>query len=60
MEGGGALEVRQEGSRVKFTAERQRDEVGLYKVWLRGRGEFLLGTLIPEAVPVKYEESCPV
>ena len=60
MEGGGALEVRQEGSRVKFTAERQRDEVGLYKVWLRGRREFLLGTRIPEGELLRLNRTLPL
>ena len=50
MRGGGRLNFRQEGGGIRFTAERQKDGGGLYKVWLRGErgGEYLLGTLIPE------------
>ena len=50
MKGGGNLELRREGSRVRLRAERQNDGAGLYKVWLRGRQgrEVLLGTLVPE------------
>ena len=55
MEGGGVLEYRQEGGRVKFSAERERDEAGLYKVWLRGRGDLLLGTLIPEGEKLRLD-----
>ena len=50
MGGGGTLEVRPEGLRVRFRARRPEDGRGLYKVWLHGDrgGKLLLGTLAPE------------
>lgn len=58
MTGGGVLELRREGNRVRFTAERQRDEAGLYKVWLTGGGgELMLGTLIPEGRTLRLGRS---
>lgn len=50
MEGGGTLEVRPEGLRVRFQARRPEDGRGLYKVWLHGErgGKLLLGTLAPQ------------
>ena len=50
MEGGGTLEVRPEGLRVRFQARRPEDGRGLYKVWLHGErgGRLLLGTLAPQ------------
>ena len=59
LEGGGTLNFRQEGSRVRFTAERPKDDRGLYKVWLRGgqgRG-VLLGTLIPAGGVLRLDRS---
>ncbi len=45
----GTVTVRQEGGKAVCQAIRPADGKGLYKVWLRGgRGEILLGTLIPE------------
>ena len=50
MSGGGTLSVREDGLRVYLEARREADGLGLYKVWLTGRGSgrFLLGTLAPE------------
>lgn len=49
LEGGGRLEVREDGARVHLSVCRKLDSAGLYKVWLRGpRGELLLGTLTPD------------
>ena len=50
MSGGGTLSVREDGLRVYLEARREPDGLGLYKVWLTGRGSgrFLLGTLAPE------------
>lgn len=50
MRGGGTLEVRPEGLRVRFLARRPEDGRGLYKVWLHGDrgGKLLLGTLAPQ------------
>ena len=50
MRGGGTLEVRPEGLRVRFLARRPEDGRGLYKVWLHGDrgGKLLLGTLVPQ------------
>ena len=50
MSGGGTLSVREDGLRVYLEARREPDGLGLYKVWITGRGDgcFLLGTLAPE------------
>ena len=49
LDGGGSLEIQEQGSMVRLTACRALDTSALYKVWVYGReGEFLLGTLIPE------------
>ena len=49
LEGGGQLEVREEGARLRLSVRRRLDGAGLYKAWLRGeRGEYLLGTLVPQ------------
>ena len=50
MSGGGTLSIREDGLRVYLEARREADGLGLYKVWLTGRGSgrFLLGTLAPE------------
>ena len=43
LEGGGQLEVREEGARLRLSVRRRLDGAGLYKAWLRGeRGEYLL------------------
>ncbi|MEG2096579.1 MAG: hypothetical protein RRY65_00275 [Pseudoflavonifractor sp.] len=48
-QGGGRLSLREEGSRVRFTADLPDDGRGLYKVYLLGDGgRLLLGTLVPE------------
>lgn len=62
MAGGGVLELQQTGGQVKFTAERGRDDRGLYKVWLRGRAEktCLLGTLIPEGQQLRLNRTLSV
>lgn len=49
LDGGGSLEIQEQGAMVRLTASRPLDASALYKVWVYGRGgEFLLGTLIPE------------
>lgn len=49
LEGGGTMEVREEGGRVLLSVSRPGDSSGLYKAWAVGeRGELLLGTLAPE------------
>ena len=49
LEGGGNLQVWEEGERVFLRCERPLDRSGLFKVWVRGDGgEQLLGTLAPE------------
>ena len=49
LEGGGWLEVREQGGYVQLSACRKREQDGLYKVRLLGAGgTYLLGTMIPE------------
>lgn len=50
MEGGGTLVLERDGGRLRLTAERPRDDRGLYKLWLTGPGgsRFLAGTMAPE------------
>ena len=47
--GGGALWIREEGLRARFSCERPDDKRGLYKAYIKGvGGRLLLGTMIPE------------
>lgn len=50
LEGGGEVTLVPEGLRVSFSALREEDGRGVYKVWLRGegKGSMLLGTLAPQ------------
>lgn len=49
LEGGGWLEVREQGAQVRLSVCRELDGAGLYKARLRGEGgEYLLGTLLPD------------
>ena len=49
LDGGGCLDVREDGAMVRLGVCRAPDRAGIYKVRLRGDGgEYLLGTLIPE------------
>lgn len=58
LEGGGRLEVREEGAKVHLSVVRGLDGAGLYKAWLRGdQGELLLGTLIPEGPQLRLERT---
>lgn len=58
LEGGGWLEVQEEGARVRLSVRRGLDGAGLYKVRLRGdRGEMLLGTLVPEGQYLRLERT---
>ena len=59
MRGGGRLTVHQEGPRAVLEAVRPDDRRGLYKVWLRGRGEqkLLLGTLVPQGGELKLKRT---
>lgn len=58
LEGGGRLEIREEGIRVHLSVQRGTDGAGLYKAWLRGaQGELLLGTLIPDGRYLRLERT---
>lgn len=58
LEGGGCLEIREEGAQVHLSVWRGMDGVGLYKAWLRGSGpDFLLGTLMPEGKYLKLQRT---
>ena len=58
LEGGGYLELRQEGAQVHLSVWRGMDGAGLYKAWLRGSGpDFLLGTLMPEGGCLKLQRT---
>ena len=49
LDGGGRLDIKEEGGFVRCEATRPNDGRGIYKVWLTGNmGELLLGTLVPE------------
>lgn len=49
LQGGGRLNVEQDGGFVRCEATRSNDGQGIYKVWLTGMGgRVLLGTLAPE------------
>ena len=49
MDGGGTLQLWEDGGRVNFLCRRHLHTDGLYKVWIRGDGgEILLGTMAPE------------
>lgn len=49
LDGGGTLQIREEGERVLLRCEYPMERSGLFKVWIRGEGgERLLGTLVPE------------
>ena len=50
LTGGGSLTMTADGDRLRFSVQREPDDLGLYKVWLRGQGggRALLGTLAPE------------
>jgi len=50
MEGGGTLEIREQGANIHFVARSEWRGDGLYKVWLKGNGDapVILGTLAPE------------
>ena len=62
LPGGGFLAVRREGPRAMFEAARPNDQKGLYKVWLRGKGEktFLLGTLMPQGGELRLRRTLSV
>ena len=47
LRGGGTVSWREQGPWVEFEARREWDGSGIYKVWLEGGGEVLLGTLEP-------------
>ena len=58
LEGGGWLEVREDGTQVHLSVCRGMDGAGLYKAWLRGSGpDFLLGTLMPEGGCLKLQRT---
>ncbi len=58
LEGGGQLEVREEGAQVHLSVRRGLDGAGLYKVWVRGdQGELMLGTLIPDGRYLRLERT---
>ncbi|MBQ3135106.1 MAG: hypothetical protein IJB75_04765 [Oscillospiraceae bacterium] len=49
LDGGGHLDINEEGGFVRCEATRPNDGQGIYKVWLTGAGgTLLLGTLAPE------------
>lgn len=49
LDGGGQLDIREDGGFVRCEATRPNDGRGIYKVWVQGnKGEMLLGTLAPE------------
>jgi len=49
LDGGGWLEVQEQGAYVQLSAQRKHDTEGLYKVHLLGNHDsYLLGTMIPE------------
>lgn len=49
LDGGGRLDIQEEGGFVRCEATRPNDGHGIYKVWLTGAGgTLLLGTLAPE------------
>ncbi len=58
LEGGGHLEIREDGPQVHLSVWRGMDGAGLYKAWLRGNGpDFLLGTLMPEGEYLKLQRT---
>lgn len=58
LEGGGWLEVREDGTRARLRVQRGLDGAGIYKAWLRGAaGEMLLGTLAPEGQYLRLERT---
>ena len=59
MSGGGTLSIREDGLRVYLEARREADGLGLYKVWLTGRGSgrFLLGTLAPAGAGLRLRRN---
>lgn len=58
LDGGGALEFREEGAQVFCSVCRGMDGAGLYKVWLYGeRADFLLGTLVPEGSALRLRRT---
>lgn len=61
LEGGGFLELWEQGMMVRLDAFRPMEQSALYKVWIRGSGgEFLLGTLIPEGGQLKLSRTLSV
>ena len=61
LEGGGSLEIQEQGMMVRLNACRSLDSSALYKVWVYGRGgEFLLGTLIPEGGQLKLSRTLSI
>lgn len=57
----GAVTVRAEGARAGVRVRLADDGLGLYKVWLLGKGgAFPLGTLLPEGGELHLERSIPV
>lgn len=61
MAGGGILRaVIQHEQWVEFYAQREKDDRGLYKVWLGGAGgkRMLLGTLVPEDGKLCLKRRC--
>lgn len=58
LEGGGLLEIREDGARAQLSVRRGLDGAGLYKVWIQGgQGELLLGTLTPEGQYLRLERT---
>lgn len=56
LEGGGTLRIWEEEPWVYMEAVRPEDGRGLYKVWCLGeKGEFLLGTLVPQKNRLRLE-----
>lgn len=56
LDGGGQLTIRDEGLRLRIRATAALPQIGLYKVWIYGRGEpVLLGTMTPEGKQLVVE-----
>ncbi len=58
LEGGGWLTLEEAGGRVRFHVTRHQDGLGLYKVWIWGRGgRTLLGTMMPQGEMLVLERT---
>lgn len=61
LEGGGSLEIREQGMMVQLNVCRSLETSALYKAWVHGSGgEFLLGTLIPEGQQLRLNRTLSI